>query len=84
MYSLNSRQKEPVLLISFNAGLEDESSIDTRPRRIYAVIKLTQELEVALVRTVPYETVRIPFPYLNEHLSFISRYQRTRPTSTHA
>ena len=53
----NCSRKEPILLVSFNAGYEGESSVDTRPRRVYAVLRMTRELEVALVRTVPYDTV---------------------------
>ncbi|TDL24789.1 hypothetical protein BD410DRAFT_813702 [Rickenella mellea] len=48
-----------VLLVSF-AGRDDDSGIDKRPRRLYAVVRLSydaDELKVEGVHTVPYQTI---------------------------
>ncbi|THH12017.1 hypothetical protein EW145_g257 [Phellinidium pouzarii] len=53
-------QNDLVLLISFNAGLEDESGMDTRPRRFYVVVRLSRnddKFKVEAIRTVPYQTI---------------------------
>ncbi|EJD02313.1 uncharacterized protein FOMMEDRAFT_124682 [Fomitiporia mediterranea MF3/22] len=48
-----------VLLASFSAGVDNESSIDTRPRRHYVVVRMKREdnMQFAGIRTVPYQTI---------------------------
>lgn len=55
----NYSDDDPVLFSSFNAGYEDDSGIDTRPRRYYIIVKMRkgETLEVVSIRTVPYQTV---------------------------
>ncbi|KAL5532748.1 hypothetical protein ACEPAF_4522 [Sanghuangporus sanghuang] len=52
-------QKNLVLFSSFNAGYEDVSGMDTRPRRYYIIVRLKrgETLEVTSIRTVPYQTI---------------------------
>lgn len=81
-YMCSCRQDFLVLLASFNAGLEDESGMDTRPRRFYVVVRMKREdhLEVASIRTVPYQTVSesllATYAFLNKGLLWC-RYLRT-------
>ncbi|KAH8116942.1 Non-repetitive/WGA-negative nucleoporin C-terminal-domain-containing protein [Phellopilus nigrolimitatus] len=53
-------QNDFILLTSFNPGLEDESGMDTRPRRFYVVARLSRDgrtFTVKALRTVPYQTI---------------------------
>lgn len=58
--NLYSRNDDFVLLTSISAGLGEETEIDTRPRRLYLVVRLSRGVDgfkVECVRTVPYRTV---------------------------
>lgn len=76
-------------MASFNAEQEEESTIDTRPRRHYIIVRLVKEgerFEVAGIRTVPYKTVR-PFSQEKKYIKFIRlsiRYLVIKQISTPA
>lgn len=68
-------QKEFVILASYNAEQEEESIIDTRPRRYYIVVRIAREgekFEVMGIRTVPYQTISSDKANIHPRLKLLS------------
>ncbi|KAI5123360.1 hypothetical protein M0805_001781 [Coniferiporia weirii] len=69
-------QNELVLLISFNAGQEDDSGMDTRPRRFYVIVRLSRDddkFTVEGVRTVPYQMISSDKANIHPRLRLLSK-----------